>query len=156
MVLEGNIQGRVVKHLVQLDYTIRSVADTASRTSGKDIIAISRENKELWVSVKGYPEKSSNIQARHWFSGALFDLILYHGENPKVQLGIAFPDGFVTYTNLLPRVKWFKEHLAILVFWVAEDGSVREEYGNGIWEICWMFAASASKVDSKHNVVNDS
>ncbi|WP_174819897.1 PD-(D/E)XK nuclease family transposase [Paenibacillus koleovorans] len=43
-------------------------ADTTSRTSGKDIIAIDRQGKELWISVKGYLEKSSNVQARHWFS----------------------------------------------------------------------------------------
>ena len=100
---EGNVQSKVVNYLVLNGHTIRSVADTASRTTGKDIIA-SIDDNELWISVKGYPEKSHHVQARHWFSGALFDLILYHGENPEVRLGIALPDGFTTYGNLVPRI----------------------------------------------------
>jgi hypothetical protein len=122
---EGSVQSRVVNYLVRNNHTIRSVADTASRTSGKDIIALTPDGKELWISVKGYPEKSPNTQARHWFSGAIFDLIMYHGENPEVKLGIAVPDGFVTYANLLPRIRWLKESMPFLVYWVHEDGSVR-------------------------------
>ncbi|MBJ6361410.1 hypothetical protein ACFOQM_08940 [Paenibacillus sp. GCM10012307] len=121
---EGNVQGHVVSYLVQNKYQIRSVADTASRTTGKDIIALSPECKEVWISVKGYPEKSSNVQARHWFSGALFDLVLYRGENPQVDLGIALPEGFTTYTNLLPRITWLKEHMKFNIYWVNEEGIV--------------------------------
>ncbi|KAF6558319.1 hypothetical protein G9G63_25980 [Paenibacillus sp. EKM202P] len=124
---EGNVQGHVVSYLVQNKYQIRSVADTASRTTGKDIIALTPDGKELWVSVKGYPEKSSNVQARHWFSGALFDLILYHGENAQVKLGIALPGDFSTYTNLLPRIKWLKDLMQFEVYWVTEEGIVTVE-----------------------------
>lgn len=124
---EGNVQSHVVNYLVQNHYTICSVADTAARNPGKDIIAVSTDDKELWISVKGYPEKSPNIQARHWFSGAIFDLVLYHGENPDVQLGIALPDGFITYTNVLPRIRWLKESMAFQIYWVNKDGAVRVE-----------------------------
>lgn len=123
---EGNIQSKVVNHLVINGFTIRSVADTASRTSGKDIIA-SKNGIELWISVKGYPEKSQHVQARHWFSGAIFDLILYHGENPQVQLGIALPDGFITYGNLVPRIRWLKNSMPFQIYWVSESGAVRVE-----------------------------
>lgn len=124
---EGNVQSAVVNYLVHNNCEIRSVADTASRLPGVDIIAITAEGKELWISVKGYPDKSPNVQARHWFSGAVFDLILYHGENPDVQLGIALPYGFATYKNLLPRIKWLKETLAFHVYWVNENKEVRLE-----------------------------
>lgn len=124
---EGNVQSKVVNFLVLNSHTIRSVADTAARTSGKDIIAVSPEGSELWISVKGYPEKSHHVQARHWFSGAVFDLILYHGENPNVKLGIALPDGFVTYENLYPRIKWLKESMPFLIYWVNDNGDVRVE-----------------------------
>lgn len=124
---EGNVQSKVVDYLVQNNYTIRSVADTAARTPGVDVIALSYGGKEIWISVKGYPDKSSNVQARHWFSGAIFDLILYHGEKPEVDLAIALPDGFTTYSNLLPRIKWLKEALPFKVYWVCENGRVRLE-----------------------------
>lgn len=123
---EGNVQSKVVNYLALNGHTIRSVADTASRASGKDIIA-SIDDNELWISVKGYPEKSHHVQARHWFSGAVFDLILYHGENPDVQLGIALPDGFTTYGNLVPRIKWLKESMPFRIYWVNECGAVRVE-----------------------------
>ncbi|EFM09506.1 hypothetical protein PaecuDRAFT_3553 [Paenibacillus curdlanolyticus YK9] len=124
---EGNVQSHVVSYLAKNSYKIRSIADTASRTAGKDIIALSPEGKEIWISVKGYPEKSSNVQARHWFSSALFDLILYYGENPQVQLGIALPKDFTTYANLLPRVGWLKAQMQFNVFWVSAEGTVTVE-----------------------------
>lgn len=123
---EGNIQSKVVNHLVFNGFTIRSVADTASRTSGKDIVA-SKDGNDLWVSVKGYPEKSQHTQARHWFSEVIFDLILYHGENAAIQLGIALPDGFTTYENLAPRIRWLKDSLPFQIYWVNESGTVRVE-----------------------------
>lgn len=103
------------------------MADTESRAPGKDIIALSPDGRELWVSVKGFPENSPNTQARHWFSGAVFDLILYHGENPDVTLALGLPDGFPTYKGLPPRVKWLQESMPFRIYWVAESGRVSVE-----------------------------
>ena len=104
-----------------------SIANTASRESGKDIEAITPNGKTLWVSVKGWPEKSQNTQARHWFSQGLFDIILYRDESKDVELALAFPDGFPTYNNLAKRVRWFQELAKFKIFWVSENGSVRSE-----------------------------
>ncbi|AWX54270.1 hypothetical protein AB432_004105 [Brevibacillus brevis] len=123
---EGNVQSKVVGYLAINGHTIHSVSDTASRTPGKDIIA-SKDGKEFWISVKGYPEKSQHVQARHWFSGAIFDLVLYHGENSKILLGIALPDGFTTYENLVTRIRWLKESMPFRIYWVNESGVVRVE-----------------------------
>jgi len=90
-------------------------------------VAVAPDGSELWVSVKGYPEKSPNVQARHWFSGAVFDLLLYRGQDPSAKLALALPQGFATYTNLLPRIDWLKQMMQFQVFWVSEDGTVRVE-----------------------------
>lgn len=122
---EGNIQAQLVKYLAGNGYSIRSVADTASRSQGKDIIALSPEGNVLWVSVKGYPERSPNTQARHWFSSAIFDLILYRDENPKVILALGFPDEFTTYIGLASRTTWLRDNLPFTIYWVKVDGTVR-------------------------------
>lgn len=124
---EGHVQARIAAYLVEHGWTINHTANTATREAGKDIVA-RRAGRELWVSVKGYPtpKQSTHTQARHWFSHALFDLVLYRGENPDVQLGIGLPDGYVTYHALARRVSWFQEQLPFQIYWVAESGTVRE------------------------------
>jgi len=107
---------------------MQNVADTASKEPGIDIAA-ERDGRELWVSVKGFPRATSKThpatQARHWFSHAIFDLVLYRSKNPDVELAAAFPDGFVTYHNLTSRVGWLRENLPATIIWVAEDGTIR-------------------------------
>jgi len=123
---EGNVQDRIIEHLKNEGWTIERAANTATRETGKDIVA-KREERRLWVSVKGYPEKSMNFQARHWFGGAVFDLLVYRSADPIVELGIGLPGGFKTYTNLLPKVTWAKAQLPFFVFWVAQSGAVTVE-----------------------------
>ena len=124
---EGNIQSNLASYLAKEDYKITRIADTKSRESGKDIEAIKSDGKILWVSVKGWPEKSENTQGRHWFSQALFDVILYRDESKEVELALAFPDEFQTYLNLAKRIKWFKDSARFKIFWISKHGSVRVE-----------------------------
>ena len=124
---EGNVQATVVHRLEGPGYKIQSVANTATREQGKDIIAIDTSGQMLWVSAKGYPQgtvkTSPRNQAPHWFARALFDLILWRGQDPSVSLGLAFPEQ-TTYRNLANRVRWFLDVVGASVFWVAEDQSV--------------------------------
>ncbi len=120
---EGNVQEAIVRHLKKHGWEIRSSANTASRETGKDIVAL-KDAKELWVSVKGWPEKSSNTQARHWFAGALLDLVLYRGQHSNVLLAVGVPFGFSTYENLIPRVAWLRTNLPFEVFAVTKTGAV--------------------------------
>jgi hypothetical protein len=87
--------------------------------------------RELWVTVKGYPKGTSktspSTQARHWFSHAIFDLILYRSERQDVVLAAAFPDNFKTYQNLATRVGWLKETLPFTLFWIESDGGIRTQ-----------------------------
>ena len=137
---EANYLGRIVEitegishnlRLLKSPYRLKPIysdkasrsADTTSREAGKDIEA-KRGSRELWVSVKGWAEKSVNTQARHWFAAVLFDLVLYRTDNPSVDLAIGIPDGFSTYENLLPRIRWRREKIPFNVFKVSESGDV--------------------------------
>ncbi len=127
---EGNVQSAVVDYLSARNYRIVSVADTASRQQGKDIVAVAPSNDTLWVSAKGYPagteRTNPRTQARHWFAHALFDLILWHGDDASKALALALPDR-TTYRSLARRAGWFLASLDACVYWVAEGGSVTPE-----------------------------
>lgn len=126
---EGNVQRRIVDSLSEAGHTVRVEADTASRARGKDVETRTPGGEKLWVSVKGFPEnkRSQNTQARHWFSQALFDMILYRDEDPYAELAIGLPAGFTTYRNLSQRVDWFKSAVPFRIFWVHQDGRVDVE-----------------------------
>lgn len=128
---EGNVQAALVSWLTANGYSIRSVANTATKEAGKDIIAVDCEGIELWITVKGYPNGTDRTnpasQARHWFSGAIFDLVLYREARKDVALAAAFPDGFTTYGKLADRTTWLKEAAPFTLFWVAADGTVRRQ-----------------------------
>lgn len=125
---EGNVQSKVVSHLLACGYHIRSEADTASHETGKDIVA-ERHGRQLWVTVKGYPRGTERtnptIQARYWFQGAAFDIIQYRGEDPDIDLAIALPD-YPRYRKLAERIAWFRAAARFSYFWVQQDGTVDE------------------------------
>jgi hypothetical protein len=124
---EGNVQACVVSELRARGYRIESVVDTSTKEPGTDIIARSSEGRTLWVSVKGFPQKSSYTQARHWFAGALLDMVLYRAEDADVDLAIALPEGFATYKALVARTVWLRAAVPFSVYWAAESGKVTLE-----------------------------
>jgi hypothetical protein len=127
---EGNVQAALAAYLVQRGYRLRQLADTATHETGIDLIA-EKDGRELWVTVKGYPQgtpkTAPSTQSRHWFSHALFDVVLYRSRNDQVDIAVALPDGFVTYLNLAARVGWLREHVPFTLLWIGEDGQVRRE-----------------------------
>jgi hypothetical protein len=125
---EGNVQKRLLDWLQKNGHEIHSFSDTASRSGGVDIVAKDATGSQIWITVKGYPETLRNVQARHYFANAIFDLILYRGESASVQLGIALPEGFPTYKNLAKKVQWLREEIFPFdIYWINEDGRVRKE-----------------------------
>ncbi len=124
---EGNVQSVLVQWLTSDGWDIRSAADTAAKTRGKDIIA-KRGDHDLWVSVKGYPagtqKTTPSTQARHWFAKAVFDLVMYRDESSCALLALGLPD-FATYRNLSKRTQWLRSHLPFTIYWVDESGAVR-------------------------------
>ena len=122
---EGNVQTRIVEYLErEQGLEIVATADTAAREAGKDIVSRSAGKAELWISVKGYPERSPHAQARHWFSQAMFDLVLYRDLSTEATLGMGLPAGFSTYRRLADRVNWIRSRLPFWIFWVSENGEV--------------------------------
>ncbi len=124
---EGRVQAAVVDYLRRSRYQIKSFVDTASKQQGKDVIAIAPSGDTLWISAKGYPtgtiRTQPQTQARHWFAHALFDLVLWHGEDPCASLGLALPMK-ETYRRLAGRAHWFLAVTRSCIYWVDEDGSV--------------------------------
>jgi hypothetical protein len=90
-------------------------------------VAADGRDRELWISVKGYPESSAYVQARHWFAGAVFDLILYRDEDTEVALAVAFPADFKTFITLAKRTRWLRQAMPFSIFWVHESGEVTME-----------------------------
>jgi hypothetical protein len=126
---EGNVQAVVVRSLSAQDYIIRSVADTASRQQGKDIIA-ERNGTPLWITVKGYPKDTSktpaSTQAGHGFKQAIFDIIEYRGESEIAELGVALPD-FRRYRSLAKKIDWFQSVAKFSYYWVRKNGEISIE-----------------------------
>jgi hypothetical protein len=106
---------------------VESVADTAAREQGKDIIARQSDGRLLWVTVKGFPERSANVQARHWFAGALLDMARYRDESEDALLGMGLPQGFQTYEGLIERTRRVRNFLRFDVFWVTANGLVERQ-----------------------------
>lgn len=124
---EGNVQSAVVRYLVGQGYDTLSACNTASRERGKDIEARTG-NTTLWVTVKGYPRDTertkATLQASHWFSGALFDIICWRGEDEDTNLALALPD-FPRYRALADRISWLKSAARFCFIWVSENGGIR-------------------------------
>jgi hypothetical protein len=126
---EGNIQAQVVRHLVEQNYHIRSVADTATRQQGVDIVA-ERNGELLWVSVKGYPSgtarTNASVQAAHWFKQVIFDMLVYRGRDKIISLGVALPD-YARYRSLAKKIDWFQPIADFRYFWIKENGDISVE-----------------------------
>ena len=101
---EGNVQATVAGFLTSEGWVIESVADTASRQQGVDLIA-TKQTRRLAIEVKGYPgtvyargeragqpkPTAPTTQARHWFAQALLTAVLTGGGQPsRLRLGLRF------------------------------------------------------------------
>ncbi len=120
---EGNVQQHIADWLAAQGYEIVSQADTVSRKQGPDIVARKNED-EMWVSVKGYPEGKDPTQARHYFADAVLGLLLDHHKRPDVTLALGFPRIGRTYTGLAGRVRWLRERFPFTIYWVHKSGEV--------------------------------
>lgn len=126
---EGHVQSKVVAELVRRGYEILTVADTARRERGKDIIAMKSE-RPIWITVKGFPigtpKTHPSTQAGHWFRQAIFDIVQYREESEAADLGLALPD-YPRYRQLARAVTWLIEAARFSYYWVSETGAVTVE-----------------------------
>ncbi|MBJ7353976.1 MAG: hypothetical protein JHC98_04050 [Thermoleophilaceae bacterium] len=133
---EANVQASVVTALAARGYRILSVANTATKEHGIDVIA-SYEGTTVGVEVKGFPSKnyadptraheqkrtSPSTQAGHWYSQAVLAGMRLRGKEPNWRSVIALPD-FGRYRDLYSETSGSLEAAQIDVWWVDEDGEV--------------------------------
>ncbi|MBP8882086.1 MAG: hypothetical protein KBF43_15160 [Dermatophilaceae bacterium] len=133
---EADIQASVVTALVGAGWVIRSVANTATREHGIDIIA-ERDGQSVGVEVKGFPglgyadparadqrkRTRPSTQAGHWFSQAILAAMRLRTKHPDWRSVIALPD-HARYRTLHAETVTSLSAASIDVWWVDHDGQV--------------------------------
>jgi len=127
---EGNVQAALVESLSAEGWSILNTANTATKEAGVDVIARDPAGAEWWISVKGYPEERATkatrpaVQARHWFSHAMFDVAMYRTERADVRIGVAIPGPYITYERLFEKSRWLQRTAPYTLFTVHQSGRV--------------------------------
>lgn len=133
---EGNVQASMVRHLSAQGAVVRSVADTASKARGTDIVAV-LDGRVLHTEVKGWPSATyadpgragevkrtqPTVQATHWFAGAVLSALRLRGKNPTDRVLTVFPD-FRRYRNLADETATTLRAVGIEIWFVKESGDV--------------------------------
>jgi hypothetical protein len=132
---EEAVQAALVTWLASQGYSILSVANTATKQHGVDVIA--RREITFGFEVKGFPSKgyadprradevkrtSPSTQAGHWYSQAILAAMRLRGREPEWKSCIALPD-FPRYRDLYAETSGSLIAAEIAVYFVREDGSV--------------------------------
>ncbi|GAB3488165.1 hypothetical protein [Flexivirga lutea] len=133
---EANVQAAVVRALATDDWRILSVANTATKERGVDVIA-ERRGRTVGMEVKGFPSRNyadagraserkptqPSTQAGHWYAGALLAAMRLRGREPAWSSVIALPN-FPRYRDLHAQTAGSLAAAKIEVWWVSEDGEV--------------------------------
>ena len=129
---EAKVQRVVMNWLTSKGCEVKSFADAATKERGVDIIATKPDGSVLYITVKGFPEKTAtkkthpSTQAGHWFKDGFHDLLEWRGESKETNLAFALPD-FKRYRALADKVIWIKPILGFSFYWVSENDSITEE-----------------------------
>lgn len=133
---EANVQAALVTALAGEGWRILSVANTATKEHGIDVIA-SRDRRTVGVEVKGFPSRnyadparageakrtSPSTQAGHWYSQAVLAAMRLRTKEPEWGSVIALPD-FPRYRDLHAETAGSLAAAKIEVWWVDEAGTV--------------------------------
>ena len=134
---EANVQAALVTALAGEGWRILSVANTATKEHGIDVIA-SRDGQTAGVEVKGYSSRgyadparagevkrtSPSTQAGHWYSQAVLAAMRLRGKEPQWHSVIALPD-FPRYRDLHAETAGSLAAAQIEVWWVDQAGAVQ-------------------------------
>lgn len=129
---EANVQRVIVDWLPTKGWIVRSFADAATKERGVNIIAAKPDGSVLYITAKGFPEKTAtkrthpSTQAGHWFKDGFHDLLEWLGESQETTLAFSLPD-YPRYRKLAERVQWLKPIIGYTFYWVREDGTVIED-----------------------------
>ena len=133
---EANVQASLVTALAGAGWRILSVANTATKEHGIDVIA-SCDGQTVGIEVKGFPSRgyadparagevkrtSPSTQAGHWYSQAVLAAMRLRGKEPTWHNVIALPD-FPRYRDLHDETAGSLAAAQIQVWWVDEAGAV--------------------------------
>lgn len=134
---EADVQALLVNHLAAQGWSIRSVANTATKERGVDVVA-ELDGVMAGFEVKGYPSRryadprradevkktQPSTQAGHWYAGAVLAAMRLRTKQSDWRSIIALPD-FSRYRTLNDETRSSLDAAGIEVWWVAEDGDVR-------------------------------
>lgn len=133
---EANVQATVVTALAGWGWRILSVANTATKERGVDVIA-EAGGQTVGVEVKGFPSRSyadphrageakrtaPSTQAGHWYAQAVLAAMRLRGREPGWRSVIALPD-FRRYRDLHVETGGSLSAAGIEIWWVSADGTV--------------------------------
>lgn len=131
---EANVQASVVTALAGDGWRILSVANTATKEHGVDIVA-SRDADTVGVEVKGFPSRHyadparagetkrtmPSTQAGHWYAQAVLAAMRLRQKEPTWSSVIALPD-FPRYRDLHRETETSVAAAQIEIWWVTPDG----------------------------------
>lgn len=120
---EARVQAAVVAHLAAQGWRILSVADTASRQHGIDVVAAHPDGGRtgVGIEVKGYPSRhyadparageakrtQPSTQAGHWYGQAVLAAMRLPHSRPELRSVIALPGSRGTRTcSRKPEPPW--------------------------------------------------
>ena len=134
---EANVQAMLVTSLATADWRILSVANTATKEHGIDVIA-ERDGQTAGIEVKGFPSRAyanparageqkrtnPSTQAGHWYSQAVLAAMRLRGNEPTWRSVIALPD-FPRYRALHSETDGSLAAAGIEVWWVDQAGALQ-------------------------------
>lgn len=133
---EANVQAALVTALAAERWRILSVANTATKEHGVDVIA-SLEQQVVGIEVKGFPSRnyadptragevkrtSPSTQAGHWYAQAVLAAMRLRGTEPTWRSVIALPD-FPRYRDLYAQTIGSLDASLIEVWWLDQAGGL--------------------------------
>lgn len=132
---EGSVQEIFASMLVRHGWKIESLADTARKARGVDVLA-TREDRLLGAEVKGYPSTNyadparahetkkarPSTQARHWYAEGVLAALLLLESQPDRESLLVLPDN-LRYQGLRDSTRTGLAGAGVHVLLVDEDGS---------------------------------
>lgn len=133
---EANVQALLVTALATDGWRILSVANTATKEHGIDVIA-SKPSQTVGFEVKGFPSRAyadparageqkrtgPSSQATHWYAQAVLAAMRLRDKEPAWRSAIALPD-FPRYRSLHSETSGSLAAAGIEVWWVGQTGTV--------------------------------
>lgn len=135
---EADVRASLVTALAAQGWRILSVANTATKEHGIDVIAF-RDGQTVGIEVKGFPSRgyadpsragevkrtTPSTQAGHWYSQAVLAAMRLRGKEPTWRSVITLPD-FPRYRDLHAETVESLIAADIEVWWVDRTGAVHQ------------------------------